>query len=374
MKTTIFTQMSQLAHEYDAINLAQGFPGFSCDQRLIDLANHNMNEGFNQYSPMAGMPILRTAIRDKVNKSYGFEYDVEQEICVTNGATEAVYVAIQSVVEKGDEVIVFEPAFDIYRSAVEMAKGKVVPVKLNPEDYSILWDEVATKVNNATKLVIINSPHNPTGAVLSEDDLSALERLARQHDFLILSDEVYEHIVFDGNVHHSIIQNQFLRERAFVTFSLGKVFHVTGWRIGYCLAPKELMDKFKYRHQYTTFSAPTPFQLACADFLQEEENYNGLSKFFEEKRDYFLDQMKRTAFVPIPSAGTYFQLMSYKNSSSENDIDFAKRITKEFKVASIPISFFYEDETDHKVLRFCFAKSNEDLQTAADRLARITNV
>lgn len=368
-QTTIFTVMSQLAHEHNAINLAQGFPGFSCDEELIEKAHFFMQQGMNQYSPMAGALPLRQVIQERVQKNYQYLLDVEEEICVTAGATEAVYVAIQSIVEKGDEVIVLEPAFDIYVAAIEKAEGIPIFVSLNFPDFSIDWEKVNDAISDKTKLFILNSPHNPTGAIVSKQDIDTLSDVAEKYDFYVLSDEVYEYIVFDEQKHHSVLANEKLRQRSYVTFSLGKTFHVTGWRIGYCIAPPKLMTKFKNLHQYVTFCPATPFQLACAEFYKNEEYLQNLSPFFQEKRDYFLEVMKETAFEPIHSSGTYFQLMSYQNIDSNYDVEYAKKLVKEQQVATIPISFFYHDNTDHKILRFCFAKENEELAQAAEKLS-----
>lgn len=366
--TTIFAVMSALAQEHKAINLAQGFPGFPCDPKLVDLVYNYMKAGHNQYSPLAGVLSLREVIVQKVFNVYGVNYSVTDEICVTAGATEAVYVAIQSFITAGDEVIILEPAFDIYAAAVEAAGGIPIFVKLVFPDFSIDWESVEDAINGKTKLLIINSPHNPTGAVISQSDIDVLENLVQKYHLHVLSDEVYEHIVFDGRTHYSVLRSDILRERSFVVFSLGKTLHVTGWRLGYCLAPKRLMDKFKYRHQYVTFCAATPLQLACATYLKDENTYLGLSTFFQQKRNYFLEEMRGTGFEPLRTKGTYFQLMSYKNLSEETDIELAKRLTIEKKVATIPISVFYHDATQHHVLRFCFAKESEELKNAATLL------
>ncbi len=370
-QTTIFTVMSKLANDYNAINLAQGFPGFSCDEELIKQAHFFMQQGMNQYSPMMGALPLRQVIQERVQKDYDYTLDISEEVCVTVGATEAVYVAIQSIVEEGDEVIVLEPAFDVYVAGIEKAGGIPVFVSLQYPDFSIDWNQVEAVVSDKTKLLILNSPHNPTGAIVSKQDIDILSELAEKHNFYVLSDEVYEYIVFDGQKHHSVLANESLRQRSYVTFSLGKTFHVTGWRVGYCIAPPFLMEKFKNIHQYVTFCPATPFQLACAEFYKNEEYLKNLSPFFQEKRDYFLEVMKETAFEPIHSSGTYFQLMSYKNIESSYDIEYAKQLVKEYQVAAIPISFFYHDNTDHKVLRFCFAKEKEELLQAAKKLTLI---
>lgn len=370
MESTIFTQMSALAHEYKAINLSQGFPGFSCSPKLVDLAHQYMLQGANQYSPMSGAPQLRRVISQKIEKYYGKGYNEDLEICITCGATEAVSVAIRSLISKGDEVIVFEPAFDLYPNIIESVGGVPVYLRLRDHDFSIPWDEVSNVITDKTKLIVINSPHNPSGAVISSDDILELEKLVAANDIYVLSDEVYEHIVFENKRHYSVIESEILREKSIVTFSLGKVFHVTGWRIGYAVAPEFLMKQFKNIHQYTTFSAATPLQLACADFLEDEANYKQLSDELERKRDFFLEQLLGTGFQKIPSYGTYFQLMVYEKGTMLGDVSLAKQLTKEARVATIPISVFYHDRYDRNILRFCFAKEDAELREAGERLRR----
>ncbi|HTF82409.1 MAG TPA: methionine aminotransferase [Cytophagales bacterium] len=366
--TTIFTVMSALAQEHGAINLAQGFPGFASDRKLIDLAYSHMIDGANQYAPMAGVLPLRQAISDKIFKQHQVRYEAADEICVTAGATEAVHVALQSVISPGDEVILLEPAFDLYVAAIVQAGGIPKYVKLTFPGFEIDWNQVEAVVTSKTKALVINSPHNPTGTIISKKDIRQLEALALRHDLWVISDEVYEHMIYDGEHHESVIQSTVLRDRSFVVFSLGKTFHVTGWRLGYCVAPKHLMDAFKAVHQYVTFSAATPLQLACATYLQEEHTYLDLAPFFQQKRDYFLEQMQDSGFEPLPCKGTYFQLMSYAGRYTEDDVTLAKRLTVEMKVASIPVSVFHHDKQQQQVLRFCFAKDHIDLKTAARNL------
>lgn len=363
--------MSALAQQHGAINLAQGFPSYACDPELIELAYGYMKAGHNQYAPMAGTMSLREAISDKISKLYNTRYNVSDEICVTAGATEAVYVALQSLLEANDEVIIFEPAFDIYAAAVQKAGAKPVYVKLEFPDFSINWDKVRAAITPKTKLIILNSPHNPTATIVGQADIVALADLTQRHNLFVLSDEVYEHMVYDGEKHYSVIQNEILRDRSLVVFSLGKTYHVTGWRLGYCVGPKYLIDKFKHIHQYVTFSAATPLQLACADQLRKENSYLNLPAFFQQKRDLFLQHMQHSGFVPLPSKGTYFQLMSYRGLHEGADVDVAKRLTETHKVATIPISVFYHDKTQQQILRFCFAKTSEDLEQAAKRLREL---
>jgi methionine transaminase len=369
--TTIFTVMSQLSHEYNAINLAQGFPGFPCSEKLIELANKYMRQGFNQYAPMPGIMSLREKISEKTKELYGAYFDPATEITVTCGATEACYAAITALVRPGDEVIIFEPAFDCYIPVIELSGGNPVFVELHYPDYKIRWKEVEEKITSRTRMIIINSPHNPTGSVLSSQDLDELSRLVKGTGILIMSDEVYEHIIFDNIRHESVLLRPELRERSLVISSFGKTFHTTGWRMGYCVAPASLSAEFRKVHQFITFSAPTPMQYALSDYLEEKEMYEGLPEFYQKKRDLFSDLMKPSRFEYIPSEGTYFQLMSYKNISQEHDVDLAKRLTREIGVASIPVSVFYHNQTDEHILRFCFAKEDDTLKRAAEKLCRI---
>jgi methionine aminotransferase len=363
--------MSQLAMEHQALNLAQGFPDFSCSPRLVELVSQYMKEGFNQYAPMPGVLKLREKISEKTFELYGASYDPATEITVTCGATEACYTAISTLINSGDEVIILEPSFDVYAPVIELYGGKSVYVEMDFPEFKINWDKVKQHITKATKLIIINSPHNPTGSVISDKDWEELYTIVKDTDIFILSDEVYEHIVFDKVEHASILRKPEFRERTLVVSSFGKTFHTTGWRLGYCLGPAEISKEFRKIHQYNTFSASTPMQYAVAEFLSDKAQYLELSDFYQKKRDLFVELIKASRFEIIPSKGTYFQLLSYRNISDEKDTDFAARLTKEHKIASIPISVFYHKQVDNKVLRFCFAKEDKTLEKAAEILCRI---
>jgi len=369
--TTIFTIMSQMAKDHNAINLAQGFPDFKCSQQLVDHVGKYLNTGFNQYAPMPGVLPLRQKIAEKSNRLYNADYDADTDITITCGATEACYVAITTLISKGDEVLVFEPAFDCYTPAIQLSGGVPVYVHLKYPDYKIDWDEVKKKISAKTRLIIINSPHNPTGAVLEEEDINALKAIVANTGIFILSDEVYEHIIFDQKKHLSLSAYPELKERSIVVSSFGKTFHTTGWRVGYAAAPEYLSKEFRKVHQYTTFSVPTPMQLAIADFMEEEQHYLSLPDFYQEKRDLFLSLLSKSSFTMIPTSGTYFQLLDYSAFSKENDVELAYRLTKEVGVACIPVSVFYHDKADYKVLRFCFAKESQTLKNAAEKLCKI---
>ncbi|MCB0395645.1 MAG: methionine aminotransferase [Flavobacteriales bacterium] len=369
--TSIFAVMSGLARECKAINLSQGFPDFDCHPDLKKRIAHYMNSGHNQYAPMQGVPALREAIASKTERLYGISYDPEKEITVTAGATQAIYTAIAAVVQEGDEVIVFEPAYDCYVPAIELHGGKPVFVQLTPPDYGINWNQVKKLVNNHTRMIIINTPHNPTGTVMSAKDMEELQKLTKGTDIIVLSDEVYEHIIFEGIDHQSVARFPDLASRSFIISSFGKVYHTTGWKMGYCLAPPSLTEEFRRVHQFVVFSVNTPIQLAYADFMKEPSHYLELNAFYEEKRDRFTKLMQDGPFTMNPAKGTYFQLMDFSQVSEEKDTDYAIRLTREFGVASIPISVFYHNKADHKMLRFCFAKSNETLEKAARNLCKI---
>ncbi|MFH1155648.1 MAG: methionine aminotransferase [Pseudomonadota bacterium] len=368
---TIFTVMSGLAAQCGAINLSQGFPDFDVNPELIDRVRHYMARGFNQYAPMQGVALLREKISEKVKAIYGAVYDPGTEITVTSGATEGLFAAITAVVGPGDEVIVLEPAYDSYVPAIRLNKGIPVYVKLKYPDYHVDWDEVRDAITPRTRLIIVNSPHNPTGMVFKPDDIQALKEVTRDRDIMILSDEVYEHIVFDGFTHQSMARDPELAQRSFVISSFGKTYHNTGWKIGYCLAPRALSAEFQRMHQYLTFSSNTPVQYAFADIMDKPDLYLGLGSFYQKKRDTFLKLMEPSRFKPLPCHGTYFQMMDYSTISSENDVAFAKQMTRDRKVAAIPPSFFYHESDDNKVLRFCFAKRDETLEEAAEILCRI---
>jgi len=370
-KTTIFTQMSQLATEVGAINLSQGFPNFDVAPELIELVHKAMIDGHNQYAPMQGLMELREVLSDSFYKKYNTRYNADTEITITSGATQAIYTAIATVINDGDEAIIIEPAFDIYAPSVKINGGIPRFYKLKDPDYSIDWSELRRLITANTKLIIINTPHNPTSTILSEEDLKKLDQLTYGTDIIVLSDEVYEHIIFDGQAHESVAKYPNLAERSFVVGSFGKTFHVTGWKTGFCMAPTKLMSEFRKIHQNVVFAGNRPMQTAIAEFMQKEDNYIHISKMYQEKRDYFLSLMKNSRFEPLPSFGTYFQLFKYDKISEESENDYVLHLTKEHRVAAIPLSYFYRDGHDQKVLRFCFAKTNETLEQAAELLCKI---
>lgn len=369
--TTIFTVMSKMAAEEGALNLSQGFPDFHCSQDLIKLVHQYMEKGYNQYAPMAGLMSLREVIAEKTEKLYTAKYDPDKEITVTAGATQAIYTAIASVVSEEDEVILFTPAYDCYEPAIELNGGKPVYVQLKTPEYKIDWEEVKKVINQRTKMIIINTPHNPTGSIMTSQDMEKLEKLISNTDIIVVSDEVYEHILFDDYEHQSVARFPKLSERSFIISSFGKTYHTTGWKLGYCLAPENLMKEFRKAHQYIVFCTNTPIQYAYAEFLKREEEYLRLGEFYQNKRDLFNHLIKDSRFKLQPSAGTYFQLLDYSDITDEADIDFAERLTKEHKIASIPVSVFYHRNVDDHVLRFCFAKSDETLEKAAAVLNNI---
>jgi len=369
--TTIFTVMGNLSREHNAINLSQGFPDFNSDSKLSELVAKAMKDGYNQYAPMLGVSSLREAIANKFQSLYNSFYDPNGEIVVTAGATQAIFTAISAFINPDDEVILFKPAYDCYEPAVEVHGGKVVPIQLQHPSYSVDWIEVEEKITSKTKMIVINTPQNPCGTTFSKEDMLALERVTSGTDIIILSDEVYEHLIFDDQEHQSVCRFPELKKRSFITASFGKTFHTTGWKVGYCCGPKDLMNEFIKVHQFNVFSVNHPVQIALAEYLSDENNYNQLSSFFQKKRDTFLDTISESRFSFVPSKATYFQLLDYSAISDENDIDFAKRLTKEFKISSIPLSVFNENQLDFKALRFCFAKKYETLMQAADILNKI---
>jgi methionine aminotransferase len=369
--TTIFTIMSALAHEVGAINLSQGFPDYDCSPELIELVNKAMKDGHNQYAPMAGVMSLREKIAEKTEKLYGAVYNPDTEITITAGGTQAIFTAISAVIHPNDEVIIFEPAFDCYAPAIKLMGGVVKSLALEPPNYRIAWDMVKRLINHKTKMIILNSPHNPTSTILHKEDIDELSALVKNQDILILSDEVYEHLIFDGETHHSMARYPELQMRSFIVASFGKPFHATGWKIGYCMAPEYLMNEFRKIHQFLVFSVNTPIQYAIAEYLKNEESYLGLPSFFQQKRDYFREGLKQTRFELLPCFGSYFQSVRYSNITDEIDAEFAIRMAKENGVASIPVSAFYTKGIDHQVLRFCFAKRQETLDKAVDRLMKI---
>ncbi|MCG9911230.1 MAG: pyridoxal phosphate-dependent aminotransferase [Flavobacteriales bacterium] len=372
VKTTIFTRMSALAAQENALNLSQGFPDFDCPPALSKAVQKAMAEGKNQYAPMAGLMSLREKIARKTQELYGAEYHPETEITITAGATQALFTAITAVIRYGDEALIFEPAYDCYAPAVELAGGVCKFVKLKPSDsYKIDWEAVKKLCSKNTRLIIINSPHNPSGSVLGEEDMKKLEKLVEGTDIVILSDEVYEHIVFDGIRHESICRYPNLARRSFVVSSFGKTYHVTGWKTGYVVAPAELMAEFRKVHQYNVFCVNHPMQAAICDFMDNTAHHLELAAFYQTKRDLFVNLLNGSRFEITPSAGTYFQNLNYTAITEEGDVDFAVRLTREHKIASIPLSVFYRDNADYNRLRFCFAKGDETLKKAAEILCRI---
>jgi methionine aminotransferase len=368
---TIFTIMSKLASDHNAINLSQGFPDFDVHPDLVALVDKFMRSGHNQYAPMQGVKTLRDQIAEKVLDLYDASYNPDSEITVTSGATEALFAAISAVVQQGDEVIVVEPAFDSYVPVIKLNGGVPVYVEYKFPDYQIDWHDLKNALSSRTRLIILNSPHNPTGAIFTNEDISALKNILQDTDVLILSDEVYEHIIFDGERHESICRDPELYQRSFVISSFGKTYHTTGWKIGYCLAPAQLSKEFQRVHQFLTFASNTPIQYAYAQFMKNKDVYLNLSDFYQEKRDKFLSLIKNSRFKALPCRGTYFQMLDYSAISDESDVEFSKRMTIEHGVASIPPSVFYHHQVDHKVLRFCFAKKDETLEKAAERLCKI---
>ncbi|MDP1747569.1 MAG: methionine aminotransferase [Bacteroidota bacterium] len=369
--TTIFTVMSKLATDNNAINLSQGFPDFNCNEELIGLVNKHMLKGNNQYAPMAGLMSLREIIAEKTEDIYSAKYDPETEITITAGGTQAIFTAISAMIREGDEVIIFEPAYDCYKPAIELNGGKTIYLQLKAPLYSIDWEEVKKVINYRTKMIIINTPHNPTGSIMTAADMAKLEKITKGTDIVIVSDEVYEHIIFDGYEHQSVARFPKLAERSFIISSFGKTYHATGWKIGYCVAPKKLMAEFRKVHQFVVFCVNTPIQYALAEFLKNKKNYLGLGSFYQKKRDYFNKMIKNSNFKFEPASGTYFQLLNYSEISKEKDANFAIRLTKEFGIASIPVSMFYHHSIDNKMLRFCFAKKEETLEKAAEILNKI---
>ena len=369
--TTIFTVMSKLAAETGAINLSQGFPGFDCSPELVSLVEHYLRNGFNQYAPMTGVPALREALAQKTVEEYSVAYDPDAEITITSGATEAIFAAVTAVVRPGDEVLIFEPAYDSYVPAIDLNGGVPVYVTLTPPDYQIDWQAVAQKITSKTRLILVNTPHNPTGHVWTRENLDQLANIVRDRTIWIVSDEVYEHILFDGRIHHSLMTHPELQERTFVVGSFGKTFHITGWKIGYCLAPAALTTEFRKIHQYLTFSTVTPIQYALADYLKQPDHYRQLSAFYQRKRDLFLAGLQGSRFSFTPAEGSFFQTVSYAAISDEADYELAIRLTHEIGVAAIPVSVFYNQKNDYRILRFCFAKDDAVLQEAAERLSRL---
>ncbi len=369
--TTIFSVMSALAKENRAINLSQGFPDFDCSPKLIELANNFLRSGFNQYAPMPGSIELRERVSEIIHTCYSTKYHPDTEITITAGATQAIFTALSAFIRPGDEVVIFEPAYDCYAPAIELQGGKVVYSTLTYPHFAIDWDDVREKLNAKTKAIIINSPHNPSGSVLSQNDLKQLAQLVQDTNILVISDEVYEHMVFDAKSHHSVASLEGLKSRSILVSSFGKTVHTTGWKIGYVAAPHQLMSEFRKVHQFLVFAVNHPLQLCLAEFLKDPKNYLELKQFYQTKRDLFLQLTSSSRLKPLHCAGTYFQVMDYSAITQEYDKDFAIRLTKEHKLASIPLSVFYKEKPEHHLLRFCFAKKDETLEKAAEILCQL---
>jgi methionine aminotransferase len=369
--TTIFTVMSQLAVQHNAINLSQGFPDYECSPELLRLVGHYVKSGYNQYAPMAGLFSLRERIAEKQEKLHQAIYNPETEITITAGGTQALFASIACIIRPDDEVIIFEPAYDSYGPAVTLFGGRIRAVELSAPNYTIDWTVVQKLINDKTRMIIINNPNNPTGSILNENDIECLINLTRNTNILILSDEVYEHLIYDGKQHLSISRYPELKERSFITASFGKLLHATGWKVGYCLAPEWLMKELRKVHQFEVFSVNSFVQYAISDFLKDERNYLEISDFFQDKKNFFTTLMKETRFDLLPCYGSYFQSVQYSRISDEKDTNLAIRLIKEFGVAGIPVSAFYSKGTDFHVLRFCFAKKNETLEKAVNYLAKV---
>jgi methionine aminotransferase len=374
--TTIFAVMSALSEECQAINLSQGFPNFNPNQELLDLVGSYLNGGANQYAPMPGAPPLRKAIAEKVDALYGRTVDADKEVTVCDGATEGLFSAIQAVVRPGDEVIVFDPAYDSYEPSVTLAGGRTVHIplitsELDP-DFHIDWERLKASITGRTRLIILNFPHNPSGVILSAEDLDTLAEIIRDTGIYLISDEVYEHIVFDGADHESLLKHDELWERTFVISSFGKTYHATGWKVGYCVAPPTLTTEFRKIHQWVCYAVITPVQHALADYMtRTPDHYTELPAFYQQKRDHFCNLVAESRFTLRPAKGTFFQILDYSEISEQNDVDYAERLTRDIGVASIPVSVFYESAPDQRLLRFCFAKDDDILEEAAQRLCQL---
>jgi len=368
IKTSVFAVMSKMANNYDAINLSQGFPDFGVSEELISLVNKYMTEGYNQYAPMPGVGVLREKLSSKIKKLYKYKYNPETEITITAGGTQALHSTISTIVNEGDEAIIFEPAYDSYAPVVRINGGRPVYVRLKYPDYTVDWEAVNQMVNSKTKLIIINSPQNPSGKIFSDEDMLNLIRIVSGTKILILSDEVYEHIIFDGKEHNSIAKYPELAERSILVFSFGKMYHATGWKLGYFAAPEKITEEIRKFHQFTVFAANTPIQYAVAEYLDKENEYLKLPKFYQNKRDFFNGMLKDIGFDIIPAGGTYFQTVNFSDLTDETDFQLAERLTKKFGIAAIPMSSFYHNEENTKTLRFCFAKKDEVLKQAAEKL------
>ncbi|RIW15563.1 aminotransferase class I/II-fold pyridoxal phosphate-dependent enzyme [Algoriphagus lacus] len=372
--TTIFTIMSRMATEEGAINLSQGFPGFGADPVLLELAGKYIREGYNQYPPMAGIPGLRQRLAEKTQLTQGYFPDPEKEVTIVSGATEALFAAVAAVVRLGDEVIVLEPAYDSYEPAITLNGGIPIYVSVNSGDFSVDWEKVKAAISPKTRVIMVNSPHNPSGFVWSSEDVDHLAELVRDREIYVISDEVYEHITFDGRKHISLGSHPELREKTFVCGSFGKTFHVTGWKIGYCIAPVDMTSEFRKIHQYLTFTTVTPIQYALAEYLEDPVRYLSIPEFYQSKRDLFAKGLAETQLKFTPSAGSFFQLASYGHLSQISDQELAEKMTRKLKVACIPISVFYSDKRDDKIIRFCFAKADQELLEALERLKELPRV
>jgi methionine transaminase len=369
--TTIFSVMSKLAKDHNAINLSQGFPDFKISPELSELVFENMKKGKNQYAPMPGIPELREELSKKIEKLYSIKYNSDTEITITAGATQAIFTAITAVIEEEDEVIIFTPAYDCYAPAIELNGGKPVFIQLTAPNFIIDWEQVQKMITRKTRMIIINTPHNPSGTILTTQDMLSLEKIVKASNIIVLSDEVYEHIIYDGKEHQSVARYPTLAEHSFAVYSFGKTFHNTGWKMGYCIAPENLMIEFRKVHQFNVFSVNTPMQYALSEYLKNENNYLSLPNFYQEKRDIFCNLLKESRFKITPAGGTYFQLLDYSEITDMKDTEFAIQLTEKNKIASIPVTVFYNTSPESKVLRFCFAKDNETLEKAAEILCQI---
>ena len=369
--TSIFTVMSALANEHGALNLSQGFPDFPVSEKLIERVHHHMKSGRNQYAPMPGTPELRNEISRVVHDTYKRETDPNEEVTIYAGGTEALFATFMALVHEGDEVIVFDPAYDSYDPAIRLAGGKPIHIRLNPPHFEIPWEEVKSKVSKKTAAIVVNSPHNPTGSVIEQSDLQHLSQIAEEYDLMIISDEVYERIIFGGKQHNSVLAESALKDRSIAIFSFGKTFHATGWKIGYSIASPKITAELRKIHQFLTFTVNTPIQLAMAEHLQNPDNYTHLGGFFEKKKDLFASGIKDSIFEPLQCYGTYFQMVRIRDTKGMSDMEFAHKLTKEDKIASIPVSAFYKDGYDPGLLRFCFAKSDDTLEEAIEKINAI---
>ena len=372
--TTIFTIMSALARKHKAVNLSQGFPDFDCSPELQERVAYHLSHGKNQYAPMAGLPALREAIQSKIQNIYNLQVDHNEEVTIVAGATQGIFTAIQAFIRIGDEVIIIEPAYDCYRPAVDLVGGITKAYQLSHPDYKIDWSEIEEMISSRTKMIVVNTPHNPIGKVLSKDDLQHLERISEKHDLIVLSDEVYEHLIYDRKQHESVLNYPNLYKRSIAVYSFGKTFHVTGWKMGYVVAPPRFTVEFRKVHQFNVFCVNSFVQYGLADYMADPFTYLSLSDFYQRKRDVFTDAMKTSKFKALSSEGTFFQLYDYSALSNLDDITFSKKLTTEHGVAVIPLSPFRNEPSTDKVVRFCFAKKEETLLAAADKLSKIAMV